>query len=141
MVDVPPSTGDERRARLEDARLYLVVESRLGGEPAWPLVEAALDGGVDIVQLRDKRASDAELTAAGERLARACAARGALFVVNDRPDLARACGADAGARARRARARALRGRERPATVLRDRRDRREPRCRGRRGGCAKDRGR
>ena len=94
MVDVPPSTGDERRARLEDARLYLVVESRLGGEPAWPLVEAALDGGVDIVQLRDKHASDAELTAAGEHLARACAARGALFVVNDRPDLARACGAD-----------------------------------------------
>jgi thiamine-phosphate pyrophosphorylase len=94
MVDVPPRSGDERRARLEGARLYLVVESRVGGEPAWPLVEAALDGGVDIVQLRDKRASDAELTAAGKRLARACAARGALFVVNDRPDLARVCDAD-----------------------------------------------
>jgi thiamine-phosphate pyrophosphorylase len=46
------------------------------------------------VQLRDKDASDADLIAAGARLGDACRAAGALFVLNDRPDLALECGAD-----------------------------------------------
>lgn len=57
-------------------------------------VEAALAGGVDIVQLRDKHASDAELVEAGRRFRRLTRAAGALLVVNDRPDLAVACDAD-----------------------------------------------
>ncbi len=87
-------TGAERRARLAAARVYLVVESRVGGEPAEPLVEAALAGGVDVVQLRDKDAADEQLVATGQRLETLCAAAGALLIVNDRPDLALACGAD-----------------------------------------------
>ncbi|MGZ4353085.1 MAG: thiamine phosphate synthase, partial [Gaiellaceae bacterium] len=57
-------------------------------------VEAALAGGVDVVQLRDKDASDDELVEAGRRFRRLTREAGALLVVNDRPDLAVACDAD-----------------------------------------------
>ena len=91
---VQAATGAERRARLAAARLYLVVESRIVGGPAEPLVETALAGGVDVVQLRDKAAADEQLVATGQRLKTLCAAAGALLIVNDRPDLALACRAD-----------------------------------------------
>ena len=86
--------GELRRARLERARLYLVIEAEPAGRPLERLVRAALGGGVDIVQLRDKRASDEAIVAAGRRLRSLCDAQGALLIVNDRPDLALACGAD-----------------------------------------------
>lgn len=81
--------GPARRARLGRAHLYLVTEAL----PAERLL-AALAGGVDIVQLRDKDATDAEILAAAPVFREACDAHGALFFVNDRPDLALACGAD-----------------------------------------------
>jgi len=77
------------RERLADARLYLVCDAR---ERAF--LEAALRGGVDVVQLRDKRATDAELVAAARAFRAAADAHGALFVLNDRPDLVAACRAD-----------------------------------------------
>ena len=77
---------DERRARLLSARLYLVIEAAA----ARAVVPEAVRGGVDVVQLRDKHADDAEIVAAGRALRDA----GALLVVNDRPDLALVCGAD-----------------------------------------------
>ncbi len=58
------------------------------------MLEAALRGGVDVVQLRDKELSDDELVRAAAPFRQACAAHGALFVLNDRPDLVDACGAD-----------------------------------------------
>jgi thiamine-phosphate pyrophosphorylase len=76
--------------RLRQARLYLVIDA----EAAERVVPAALDGGVDVVQLRDKSASDDEVVAMGRRLRSLCEEHGALFIVNDRPDLALACGAD-----------------------------------------------
>lgn len=82
----------ERRARLRVARLYLVIEAAPARDHAF--VGAALRGGVDVVQLREKHAHDEEIVAAGRGLREACAATGALFVVNDRPDLALACDAD-----------------------------------------------
>lgn len=80
---------DPRRQRLRDARLYLVCDIR---EDA--LVEGALRGGVDIVQLRDKHADDGTLVDAGRRYAVLCAAHGALFILNDRPELVADAGAD-----------------------------------------------
>jgi len=53
-----------------------------------------LRGGVDVVQLRVKRGSDAEIVATGRRYAAVCAAAGALFILNDRPDLVAQVGAD-----------------------------------------------
>jgi thiamine-phosphate pyrophosphorylase len=76
--------------RLRDARVYLVLEAAAAAR----VVEPALRGGVDIVQLRDKSASDDEIVRAGRELRELCHAHGALFLVNDRPDLALACDAD-----------------------------------------------
>jgi thiamine-phosphate pyrophosphorylase len=85
------SIGEHRRAALERARLYLCTADRPDlGE----FVTAVCEAGVDIVQLRDKELHDRA------RLKRAAVARdaahaaGALFVLNDRPDLAVACDAD-----------------------------------------------
>jgi thiamine-phosphate pyrophosphorylase len=88
------ATGAERRERLSAARLYLVIESRIGGAGAEPVVAAALGGGVDVVQLRDKGARDTDIVAAARRLRALCDEHDALLIVNDRPDLAQACGAD-----------------------------------------------
>jgi thiamine-phosphate pyrophosphorylase len=81
--------GLSRRARLARSRLYFVTE-RVSED----LLEAALRGGVDLVQLREKDLPDDELVAAAEPFRRACERHGALFVLNDRPDLVERCGAD-----------------------------------------------
>jgi len=83
-----------RRERLTCSRLYLVLEARPHGADPSPLLDAALRGGVDVVQLRDKELDDETLIAAAETFRAACAKHGALFVLNDRPDLVEACGAD-----------------------------------------------
>jgi len=83
-----------RRERLDRSRLYLVLEARPQGKDPRPLLDAALRGGVDVVQLRDKKVDDEALVAAAEPFRTACEDRGALFVLNDRPDLVEACGAD-----------------------------------------------
>jgi thiamine-phosphate pyrophosphorylase len=75
--------------RLHDARLYYIC-----GIDRLDTVEPALRGGVDIFQLRDKHASEDELLRAAEAIRRLCDEHGALFVLNDRPDLAVAAGAD-----------------------------------------------
>lgn len=73
---------DSLRRRLQGARLYLVCEIRPDA-----LIEAALRGGVDVVQLRDKHADDEALVVAGRRYGALCARYGALFILNDRPEL------------------------------------------------------
>jgi thiamine-phosphate pyrophosphorylase len=78
-----------RRERLRHARLYLVCDAR---SPAF--LDAALRGGVDVIQLRDKTLVDDGLIAASRAFREAADAHGALFVLNDRPDLVDACAAD-----------------------------------------------
>jgi thiamine-phosphate pyrophosphorylase len=81
---------DDRRRRLADARLYLVCDAQSDA-----FLHAALRGGVDIVQLRVKDPADDDvLLETARRFARACAARGALFILNDRADLVAVAGAD-----------------------------------------------
>jgi thiamine-phosphate pyrophosphorylase len=77
------------RDRIASARLYLVCDARPRG-----FLDAALRGGVDIVQLRDKTLDDAGLVAAARAFRAAADAAGALFILNDRPDLVAACRAD-----------------------------------------------
>ena len=79
----------DRRSRLARSGLYLVLA---GGDSH--SLEPALRGGVDVVQLRDKELDDDALVAAAQPFRAACAGHGALFVLNDRPDLVEACGAD-----------------------------------------------
>jgi len=90
----PHSIGIARRERLQAARVYFVVDSEPPGRPLAELLEAALAGGVDMLQLRDKQAGDERLLEAAGVFRRACDAHGALFWLNDRPDLALAAGAD-----------------------------------------------
>ena len=54
----------------------------------------ALSGGVDVLQLREKEAPTPRSSPPPRRFARLCDDHGALFVLNDRPDLAVAAGAD-----------------------------------------------
>lgn len=79
------------RSRLHRARLYLCTPDRpdLGD-----FVAAVCRAGVDIVQLREKDLADRDLLARAKVAGAAAHADGALFVLNDRPDLALACGAD-----------------------------------------------
>src|SRR5258705_1373182 len=83
-----------RRARLARSRLYLVLEARPHGQDPSELLAAGLRGGVDVVQLRDKELADDDLVAAAESFRRACDEHGALFVLNDRPELVERCSAD-----------------------------------------------
>lgn len=78
-----------RQERLRAAHLYLVCDERPDG-----FLQAVLGAGVDLIQLRMKAAADGEIVAAGRRFARAAAQHGALFILNDRPDLVQATGAD-----------------------------------------------
>jgi thiamine-phosphate pyrophosphorylase len=77
-------------ARLAEARLYFVTDASTG---EYALREA-LAGGVDVLQLREKDAADDEILAAAAMFRAVCSEHGALFVLNDRPDLAAAGGAD-----------------------------------------------
>jgi thiamine-phosphate pyrophosphorylase len=88
--------GDERRARLRDARLYLVCGMAGDGRDLRAFLDAALRGGVDLVQLREKdpAVGDEQLLRAARTFREVCDAHGALFVLNDRPDLVAAARAD-----------------------------------------------
>jgi thiamine-phosphate pyrophosphorylase len=76
------------RERLSRSHLYLVLAA---GDAH--VLGPALRGGVDVVQLRDKELDDDALVSAAVLFREACDDHGALFVLNDRPDLVEACGA------------------------------------------------
>jgi thiamine-phosphate pyrophosphorylase len=86
---------EQRLERLRAARLYFVCDGRPGGRDSSPLLEAALRGGADLIQLREKSARDtAEIVSLSEPFRRAADEHVALFILNDRPELVAACGAD-----------------------------------------------
>lgn len=82
------------RDRLEAARLYLCTDAREKQGDLEQFLDAALSGGVDIVQLRQKEMEAADELAALEVFADACKRYGKLLAVNDRADIAFAAGAD-----------------------------------------------
>ena len=93
----------DRLTRLDRARLYLCTDARREHGDLAAFADAALAGGVDIIQLRDKGSPGEQRfgaleardeLAALEILADAAARHGALLAVNDRADIARAADAD-----------------------------------------------
>jgi thiamine-phosphate pyrophosphorylase len=76
--------GAQRRERLARARLYLVSDGGMADDA----LEAALAGGVDMVQLRDPALDDDALVARAGSWRELCDAHDALLWINDRPDLA-----------------------------------------------------
>ncbi|MFD6069226.1 thiamine phosphate synthase [Amycolatopsis lurida] len=94
---MPTLSGSLIRARLADARLYLCTDARSGRGDLAEFADAALAGGVDIIQLRDKTGGAPieakHEIAALEVLAEACDKHDKLLAVNDRADVALAVGA------------------------------------------------
>jgi len=76
---------------LADRRLYLCTPDR---PDLAQFVEACTAGGVDIVQLREKHLDDLRLAERASLVQRVCREHGVPFILNDRPDLAAAIGAD-----------------------------------------------
>ena len=84
---------DHVRDRLAAARLYLCTDARERQGDLPGFLDTVLSNGVDIVQLRQKGLEAGQELRYLEVFRRACAAHGALLAVNDRADVAYACGA------------------------------------------------
>lgn len=83
--------GELRRQKLRSAKLYLVT---MPVDNIVSVVESALQGGVQIVQYRQKEGEDGTRLAIAQQLCDICHQYEALFLVNDRVDIAIAVGAD-----------------------------------------------
>jgi thiamine-phosphate pyrophosphorylase len=92
-LSLPEGDGPLRRERLRTARLYFVCDARPTTDLE-ALLRAALAGGADIVQLREKELGRAEIERAAATFRRIADTFSALFIVNDDPELARICDAD-----------------------------------------------
>jgi thiamine-phosphate pyrophosphorylase len=92
-LSLPEGDGPLRRERLRTARLYFVCDARPGTDLE-ALLRAALTGGADIVQLREKELGRAEIERAAATFRRIADTFSALFIVNDDPELAKICDAD-----------------------------------------------
>lgn len=86
----------DRRERLRQRlRLVVITDTRLAGDGNWlEVTEEALAAGATCVQLRDKTATSGELLGMALALRPVVQRHGALFIVNDRFDIALAAGAD-----------------------------------------------
>ena len=84
------------RPDIQLPRLYAILDvatiAARGREPA-EVLDAWLQAGVRLVQLRAKNASLGAMLALAEPFLEACRASGAMFIVNDRADVARLAGA------------------------------------------------
>ena len=80
-----------RQQRLQQAQLYLVTSP---SDRLFETVEAALKGGLTLVQYRDKESDDLVRLERANQLCQLCHQYNALFIVNDRVDIALAVGAD-----------------------------------------------
>ena len=88
-------TGEWRRLRLANARLYLCTDLRLDKGDLEPFLDEVLSAGVDVVQMREKEPQpDDVLELAGDVFREAAHRYGVLFIVNDDPELAVELGAD-----------------------------------------------
>lgn len=86
--------GREARRLLQDARLYLLLSrGSCAAALDWTIAEAAA-GGAAVVQLRQKSLPDGELVALARQVRQWTRRAGVLFLVNDRPDIARLAEAD-----------------------------------------------
>lgn len=83
--------GHQRFQQLQQAQLYLVTAP---ADNVYTVVESALQGGLQIVQYREKTGNDCDRLIVAQQLKTLCQKYGALFLINDRVDLAIAVDAD-----------------------------------------------
>ena len=90
----PEAIGELRRQRLRWARLYFVCEARPNEADPEALLNAAMSGGVGMIELRDRERPRGAIERSGQTFRRLANTYGALFIVNDDPHLAVELGAD-----------------------------------------------
>ena len=84
----------DRKARLRDAALYVLVTESLSSTDARTATREAVAGGADIIQMREKQLEDKAFLELATELRDICRAGGALFLINDRPHIAALADAD-----------------------------------------------
>jgi thiamine-phosphate pyrophosphorylase len=82
--------------RFAGVRLYVLVDGKKSREEFLAFIDALLSAGVHVIQLRDKQLNDRELVSRGQDLRDRITQHKspAIFIMNDRPDLALLCDAD-----------------------------------------------
>src|SRR5438309_9466937 len=88
------AAAEHRHERLARMRLYLITGDQGGEVETARIVEAALEGGASVIQLRKKTMAKGEQYSIARALRRLTQLHGALFIVNDHPDIAIAADAD-----------------------------------------------
>ena len=75
--------------------LYVITDEAIaGGRSHAEIACHAIAGGADVIQLRDKECGDREICRIGKTIRAITRQTGTLFIINDRLDVALACGAD-----------------------------------------------
>lgn len=85
---------EQRLQRLQRAVVYVLITESQCRLPWLETAEQTLLGGADVLQLREKQLTDRELLHRARKLSQLCRKYDALFIMNDRPDLALATNAD-----------------------------------------------
>ena len=88
------SPENHRTSRLLQAQVYVLITESICRLPWQQVVEQCLQAGADVLQLREKSLNDRELLRRADWIRAACVNARALFIVNDRPDIAAICEAD-----------------------------------------------
>lgn len=84
----------ERLGKLREMRVYALLTAEHCRLPVMETARALLRGGADVIQMREKDLEDGALLERADALRDLTAEFDALFIVNDRPDVALLCGAD-----------------------------------------------
>lgn len=88
------ASGSTAREKLAAARLYVLLTGSQSATSPDRVIERAAAGGATVFQLREKGLSDRELLERARNIRRWTRKAGVLFVVNDRPDVAKLAEAD-----------------------------------------------
>ena len=86
-------SGTELRKRLAAARLYVLITGKLASADALTAAREAVAGGADVIQLREKEMEDGEFYQLALMMRQVCGTQ-AIFLVNDRPHVAKLVRAD-----------------------------------------------
>ena len=84
----------QNKKKLNQMRLYVLISSKLCKKDPLEVAKDVLDGGADVLQLREKEMDSGAYAELATKMAELCRGKNKLFIVNDRPDIAVAAKAD-----------------------------------------------
>lgn len=83
-----------KKGRLSSLRLYVLISSNIASMPVINAAKLAIEGGADAIQMREKNLDDDTFLTMAEELRELTLRTGAVFIVNDRPIIAKKVDAD-----------------------------------------------